>query len=80
MRKLEIDLAELAFAFESSGERMTHYLDLETGQVIMIDGEMMVDLWAGCADKARSRPWGRDTIVNLYSTTKGMVSICVQHS
>ncbi|HUI25002.1 MAG TPA: serine hydrolase domain-containing protein, partial [Candidatus Kryptonia bacterium] len=30
----------------------------------------------GFADAARTRPWQRDTIVNVYSTTKGMTAIC----
>jgi len=42
----------------------------------MVDGEMVVDLWAGHADAAHTRPWERDTIVNVYSTTKGMTAIC----
>ena len=36
----------------------------------------MVDLWAGHADAARTRPWERDTIVNAWSTTKGIVATC----
>jgi len=43
---------------------------------VCLDGEAVVDLWAGHADEARSRPWQRDTIVNVYSTTKGMAAIC----
>jgi CubicO group peptidase (beta-lactamase class C family) len=43
---------------------------------VMVDGRMVVDLWAGYADGARTRPWERDTIVNVYSTTKGMVAVC----
>ncbi len=43
---------------------------------VMVDGEIVVDLWAGHADAARTRPWERDTIVNVYSTTKGMTAIC----
>ena len=43
---------------------------------VMVDGELVVDLWAGHADPARTRPWERDTIVNVYSTTKGMTAIC----
>jgi CubicO group peptidase (beta-lactamase class C family) len=39
-------------------------------------GELVVDLWAGHADAARTRPWQRDTIVNLYSTTKGPTALC----
>jgi CubicO group peptidase (beta-lactamase class C family) len=33
-------------------------------------------LWAGHADQARTRPWQRDTLVNVWSTTKGMTAIC----
>jgi CubicO group peptidase (beta-lactamase class C family) len=43
---------------------------------ITLDGQPVVDLWAGHADKARTRPWGRDTIVNVFSTTKGLTAIC----
>ena len=43
---------------------------------VMVDGELVVDLWAGHADPARIRPWERDTIVNVFSTIKGMTAIC----
>jgi CubicO group peptidase (beta-lactamase class C family) len=50
----------------------------ETGAAVavMLDGRPVVDLWAGHVDAARTRPWERDTIVNVYSTTKGMTAIC----
>jgi len=41
-----------------------------------IDGEFVVDIWAGYADAAQTRPWERDTIVNVYSTTKNMTALC----
>ncbi len=41
-----------------------------------LDGELVVDLWGGHYDKERGRPWERDTLVNVYSTTKGMTAIC----
>ena len=43
---------------------------------VTIDGDPVVDLWGGHSDAARRRPWERDTIVNVYSTTKGMTAIC----
>jgi len=43
---------------------------------VTIDGVPVVDLWAGHADLARTRPWAHDTIVNVYSTTKGMAALC----
>lgn len=42
----------------------------------MRDGEPIVDLWGGYADAARTRPWQRDTIVNVFSTTKAMTALC----
>jgi CubicO group peptidase (beta-lactamase class C family) len=41
-----------------------------------LDGELVVDLWGGHCDFARTQPWQRDTIVNVYSTTKGMTALC----
>ena len=41
-----------------------------------VDGEPVVDLWGGHADAARTRPWQRDTIVNVFSTTKAMTALC----
>lgn len=40
-----------------------------------VEGETVVDLWGGFADEARTRPWERDTIVNVYSTTKTMTAL-----
>src|SRR6185369_832652 len=40
------------------------------------NGEPIVDLWGGHADAARSRTWERDTIVNVFSTTKAMTALC----
>ncbi len=40
-----------------------------------IDGETVVDIWGGHADAAATKPWERDTIVNVYSTTKTMTAL-----
>jgi CubicO group peptidase (beta-lactamase class C family) len=44
---------------------------------VVADGEPVVNLWAGWADPARSRPWQADTLTNVWSTTKAMTSLCV---
>jgi CubicO group peptidase (beta-lactamase class C family) len=36
----------------------------------------VVDLWAGHADRARTRPWRRDSLANVWSTTKGITATC----
>src|SRR6185369_17701304 len=41
-----------------------------------LDGEMIVDLWGGYVDAEHCRPWERDTIVNVFSTTKALTALC----
>src|SRR5262245_38318442 len=43
---------------------------------VTFDGVKVVDRWAGDADKARTRAWKENTIVNVYSTTKGLGAAC----
>jgi len=42
----------------------------------VVGGEPVIDLWGGSADAARTVPWRRDTIVNVFSTTKAMTALC----
>jgi len=51
-------------------------LDVGACVAVSVEGETVVDLWAGHADEAKTRPWERDTIVNVYSTTKTMTALC----
>src|SRR5262245_45177523 len=50
--------------------------ELGAAVAITVDGEPVVDLFAGHADPARTRPWLRDTITHVYSVTKGMTALC----
>src|SRR5262249_60215851 len=43
---------------------------------VVVDGEPVVDLWAGDADESGTRPWERDTLANVYSCTKGTTGLC----
>jgi len=49
---------------------------------VVRDGRLVVDLWGGHRDAARTKPWERDTLVPVFSTTKGMASfaVAVAHS
>lgn len=44
---------------------------------VMLDGEMVVDLWGGHCDAARRRVWERDTIVCMMSVAKAVSALCV---
>lgn len=40
-----------------------------------VEGETVIDLWGGYADEGKTQAWERDTIVNVYSTTKTMAAL-----
>jgi len=41
------------------------------------DGVKVVDLWGGLRSGASRAPWPEDTVVNLFSTTKGLSSLAI---
>jgi CubicO group peptidase (beta-lactamase class C family) len=56
-----------------------HFADgLEVGSAFAAyhRGELVVDLWGGVADRDTSRPWTRDSLMGVFSTTKGAAAIC----
>lgn len=50
--------------------------ELGAAVAVTVGGETVVDLWGGWADAAHSRPWERDTLVNVWSTAKGPTALC----
>ena len=61
-------------AFEKNFE-----LGLEVGAsfAVSLNGELVVDIWGGFSDSAKTKPWEKDTIVNVFSTTKIMTALCI---
>jgi len=51
-------------------------LDVGASFAATIDGKYVIDIWAGYTDAAKTRLWERDTIINVYSTTKIMTVLC----
>jgi CubicO group peptidase (beta-lactamase class C family) len=41
------------------------------------DGQKIVDLWGGPRDAVTRAPWEEDTLVTMFSTTKGVASMAV---
>lgn len=56
--------------------------ELGAACAVVRDGNLVVDLWGGYCDRKRTRPWLRDTLVTVWSTTKGMsaAAMAVAHS
>jgi CubicO group peptidase (beta-lactamase class C family) len=59
-------------AFEANFENGS---DIGASFCATVNGETVVDLWGGYADPEKTRPWEKDTIVNVYSTTKTMTAL-----
>jgi CubicO group peptidase (beta-lactamase class C family) len=51
--------------------------ELGAAVAIAIEGRLVVDIWAGWQDVARSRRWQRDTLVDVFSVGKAMAALCV---
>jgi CubicO group peptidase (beta-lactamase class C family) len=51
--------------------------EIGASAAVVAAGDLVVDLWAGWADPARTRAWQADTLTNVWSTTKAMTSLCV---
>ncbi|WP_448626104.1 serine hydrolase domain-containing protein [Geodermatophilus sp. URMC 64] len=51
--------------------------ELGASVAVDVDGETVVDIWGGHRDEARTTPWTRDTIVNVWSTTKTITALAM---
>src|SRR3970040_1282176 len=67
-------------AFESLRRALAEAIEtgVEVGAplAVHVGKQPVVDLWAGHADSARTRPWDEHTIVNLYSVGKAVTAVC----
>lgn len=52
-------------------------LEVGASFAVEVDGRLVVDLRGGHADAARTREWQGDTLVNVWSTTKGLAALCI---
>ena len=64
-------------AFSANFERTGDYAEVGAALCVYRRGELVVDLWGGHADAARTRPWLPDALVNVWSTTKTATAVAV---
>src|SRR2546427_479865 len=66
---------------EFDAVRSTLAKNLDSGEelgasiVVDIDGDIIVDMWGGFRDEARTTPWDEHTITNVWSSTKTVTSL-----
>jgi CubicO group peptidase (beta-lactamase class C family) len=61
---------------DALAESFTRFGETGASLAVTLDNKPVADLWAGHLDAGRTKPWQRDSIANVYSTTKGMTAIC----
>lgn len=64
-------------AFAANFRRSGDFGEVGAAAAVYHHGRCVVDLWGGHADRARTRPWTRDTLVNVWSATKAAAAVAV---
>ncbi len=62
---------------EAMADQFAQGLELGARFAFAIDGEVVIDLWGGFADRHRTRPFDAQTLVPVFSTTKAVASILI---
>ena len=60
-------------AFEAN---FSEHGDVGAAVCVYLNGESVVDLWGGWYSDDHQREWDRNTLVNIFSTTKGLAAFC----
>lgn len=81
-RMVDPRFADVAAAFAANFGTPAEGDGVDDGELgaactVVVDGSVVVDLWGGWADPARTRPWQRDTLCNAYSVGKPIVALSV---
>jgi CubicO group peptidase (beta-lactamase class C family) len=63
--------------FAANFERNDAYREVGAALTVHRGGTLVVDLWAGSRDAGGQTPWTADTLVNVWSTTKGVTAIAL---
>jgi CubicO group peptidase (beta-lactamase class C family) len=60
---------------EALAEEIAAGKELGASIAVDVDGELVVDIWGGHIDAAKTVEWAEDTIVNVFSSTKNVTSL-----
>jgi len=62
---------------EAFATNFTRHGDVGAACAVYHRGRLVIDVWAGLADREEARPWAHDTLQLVFSSTKGMAATCV---
>ncbi|NLF87450.1 beta-lactamase family protein [Candidatus Bathyarchaeota archaeon] len=58
-------------------QNFTSGLEVGASISLTINGKYVIDVWAGHKDAAKTKPWEKNTIVPVFSSTKVMSNLCI---
>jgi len=67
--------ARFAGVRDAMAQNFREHGEVGAAVAITVEGEPVVDLWAGWMDRARTRRWQRDTLVNVFSVGKATAAL-----
>lgn len=65
---------------EAFAENFRNHGEVGAGVSVWLDGEEICSFYDGCSDAAREHPWQENTMVLVWSATKGMAAACALHA
>jgi CubicO group peptidase (beta-lactamase class C family) len=78
---MHLDADKLRLRLEPAfKENFEQFGELGAAFSVWQNGKPLVDLYGGCCDAGREKPWTADTIVLVWSATKGIGTACVLHA
>ena len=67
------DFSEVQRIFNHNFDK---YKEIGSSLCVIVDGEIVVDIWAGHKNKDRTKDWSKDTLSVAFSSTKAALALC----
>ena len=58
-------------------DNWSRYGEIGAAAAVIVEDTLVVDLWTGSADAADTRPWTRNTLVQVFGITQTLTALCV---
>ena len=67
------DFSEVKRIFNHNFDK---YKEIGSSLCVIVDGEIVVDIWAGHKNKNKTEEWSKDTLSIAFSSTKAALALC----
>ena len=67
------DFSEVKRIFNNNFDK---YKEIGSSLCVIVDGEIVVDIWAGHKNKDRTKDWSENTLSVAFSSTKAALALC----